>query len=162
MIIVTGILEANSYNGEGAESGLVTITAVGPAVPIQNPVVTRSFSIFDFLDPNNDGSKSIGDFDLVLNLLGLPATNWRWIDFNQNNVIDLGDLIGMISVPSPGYNTRMGDANFDGKVDSMDLNTLGINWQQNISGWANGDFDGDGFVGTSDLNYIAINWGYGT
>lgn len=55
-----------------------------------------------------------------------------------------------------------GDANMDGFVDVLDLNILGMNWQQEVSGgfgpWASGDFTGDGFVAVEDLDALAINW----
>ncbi len=55
--------------------------------------------------------------------------------------------------------TFMGDANLDGKVNAMDLNQVGINWQRmDGAGWENGDFTGNGAVNAQDLNLIGINW----
>ena len=56
-----------------------------------------------------------------------------------------------------------GDANGDGKVDAMDLNVVGLNWQMTVDppGAANGDFDESGFVDAGDLNILALNWQFG-
>ena len=55
---------------------------------------------------------------------------------------------------------RLGDTNLDGAVNSADLNVIGLNWQQNESGWYAGDFNLDGRVDASDLNYVGLNWLY--
>ena len=58
--------------------------------------------------------------------------------------------------------TVPGDANFDEQVDSVDLNTLALNWQQTTTlGWAAGDFNLDEFVDSADLNALALNWQVG-
>lgn len=56
-----------------------------------------------------------------------------------------------------------GDTNGDGKVDAVDLNVVGINWQMTVDppGPANGDFDNSGFVDASDLNILGVNWQFG-
>ena len=51
-----------------------------------------------------------------------------------------------------------GDANGDGTVDGEDLNVVGLNWQQEVTGFENGDFTGDGRVDAADLNVLARNW----
>ena len=61
-----------------------------------------------------------------------------------------------------GVDLVPGDANGDGKVDALDLNTLGVNWQQNVAGGiAEGDFDESGFVDAADLNILGTNWLFG-
>ena len=52
----------------------------------------------------------------------------------------------------------MGDADLNGTVNSADLNSLGINWQQDIPLWSGGDFTADGSVTSADLNELGINW----
>lgn len=55
-----------------------------------------------------------------------------------------------------------GDANGDGRVDSQDLNVVGVNWQMLVAGGiADGDFDESGFVDVNDLNILAVNWQFG-
>ena len=51
-----------------------------------------------------------------------------------------------------------GDANGDGKVNSQDLNALGLNWQLEGKVWSEGDFNNDGKVNSSDLNLLALHW----
>ncbi len=51
-----------------------------------------------------------------------------------------------------------GDANLDGTVNAQDLNSLALNWQENVDPWSQGDFNTDGFVDASDLNALALNW----
>jgi len=53
-----------------------------------------------------------------------------------------------------------GDANRDGLVNAVDLNTIGTSWQQH-GGWDQGDFTRDGFISTADLHQLAVNWGKG-
>ena len=57
----------------------------------------------------------------------------------------------------------LGDANKDGKVGSMDLTLLSINWgvQGDPGGamWGKGDFNGDGLVGSMDLTVLSTHWG---
>jgi hypothetical protein len=61
-----------------------------------------------------------------------------------------------------GVDLVPGDANGDGTVDALDLNTLGVNWQQNVAGGiAEGDFDESGFVDAADLNILGTNWLFG-
>ena len=57
--------------------------------------------------------------------------------------------------------TATGDANGDLVVDSEDLNTLALNWQQGGKDWYEADFTGDGFVDAEDLNQLALNWQFG-
>ena len=52
----------------------------------------------------------------------------------------------------------LGDSNFDGTVDSIDLNVLALNWLQDEShDWTEGNFTGAG-VNAADLNALALNW----
>ena len=55
-----------------------------------------------------------------------------------------------------------GDANCDQKVDAMDLNILGGNWQMMVAGGIDdGDFNEDGTVNAADLNILGGNWQFG-
>ena len=51
-----------------------------------------------------------------------------------------------------------GDANLDGTVNAMDLNSVGVNWQQNFGAWSRGDFNADNSVNATDLNSLGVNW----
>ena len=106
-------------------------------------------------DFDGDEDCDIVDLDNLM-YVGL-ANNDLTYDIDESGTVDLADrdawLIETGSLP--------GDANLDGKVDSVDLNSVGVNWQ-NPDGptdtWANGDFTGDGNVNSVDLNVIGVNW----
>ncbi len=51
-----------------------------------------------------------------------------------------------------------GDANADGRVDLLDLDILGQNWQQPLTGSEFGDFNDDGTVDLLDLDILGANW----
>ncbi len=53
---------------------------------------------------------------------------------------------------------KAGDANLDDEVNALDLNEIGLNWRQNVTGWRSGDFNADGRVDAIDLNALALNW----
>jgi len=54
--------------------------------------------------------------------------------------------------------TLYGDANLDGKVDTIDFNLLAANFGQSGKSWFNGDFDYSGTVNTIDFNLLASNF----
>jgi hypothetical protein len=54
-----------------------------------------------------------------------------------------------------------GDANADGRIDTLDLGVLASHWGQSGQ-WADGDFNGDGRIDLSDLGIMASNWPAGT
>ena len=43
-------------------------------------------------------------------------------------------------------------------MNADDLNVIGLNWLQAVTGWCIGDFTADGRVDARDLNALAINW----
>jgi hypothetical protein len=51
-----------------------------------------------------------------------------------------------------------GDANYDRKVNIVDLSILAANWQQTQRTFAQGDFNYDGLVDAADLRILATNW----
>ena len=53
-----------------------------------------------------------------------------------------------------------GDTNLDGKVDSEDLATFGLNWSPTGSDktWFDGDFDFNGNVDSADLAAFGLSW----
>lgn len=60
------------------------------------------------------------------------------------------------------YSTYKGDANMDGAVDLIDLQTVANHWQQPVHDWSQGDFDGNGVVDLHDLQVVANNWQAGS
>ena len=103
-------------------------------------------------DLDFDGDFSASDIGLLVDNLG---SNEPLYDLNRDGGVDSDDVRYLVEV---GIGTFLGDANLDGRVDSVDLNTVGVNWQENTSGWENGDFNGDNRVDSVDLNALAVNW----
>jgi hypothetical protein len=54
--------------------------------------------------------------------------------------------------------TYSGDANLDGKVDTLDFNTLAANFSGTGKIWSQADFNYDGVVDTLDFNNLAANF----
>src|SRR5206468_12596212 len=55
--------------------------------------------------------------------------------------------------------TYFGDANLDGKVDTLDFNSLASNFGGSGKVWSQADFNYDGKVDTLDFNQLASNFG---
>jgi hypothetical protein len=106
-------------------------------------------------DFNGDGSVDAADINVLFGAIssGNMAAEF---DLNNSGAVDQNDVEFLVENI---IGTFMGDANLDGKVNAMDLNQVGINWQRmDGAGWENGDFTGDGAVNAQDLNVIGINW----
>ena len=70
--------------------------------------------------------------------------------------VDAGAVF-MFEVPVGSY--TVGDTNFDGTVNALDLATLADNWLGETPGGASqGDFNGDAIVNALDLSILANNW----
>ena len=77
-------------------------------------------------------------------------------DFNGDGEVTEADISVLVE---DTFGTVMGDANFDGRVNSLDLNSLAVNWQdRHRQGWAGGNFACDHRVDEDDLQVIASNW----
>jgi hypothetical protein len=84
-------------------------------------------------------------------------------DLTGDEIVDPADLNVWLSLAgSENLSSHraypLGDANLDGKVNADDLNVIGLNWLQAVTGWCIGDFTADGRVDARDLNALAINW----
>ena len=106
-------------------------------------------------DFNDDGVVDDTDINILFGAIsdGNMASEF---DLNDSGDVNQDDVVFLVENI---IGTSMGDANLDGKVDSMDLNQVGINWRRmDGAGWGNGDFTGDGAVNAMDLNVIGVNW----
>ena len=103
---------------------------------------------------------NIDDLDALMNEVG-NGTNNADFDLNNDTVVDDGDRDVWLSdaATENGLSAPylLGDANLDLRVNSMDLNEVGIAWQSDNHNWSNGNFTG-GSVNAGDLNDLAINW----
>ncbi len=103
-------------------------------------------------DLNFDGEFNATDIDEMFDNLGSDDPLY---DLNGDGDADNADVDFLVET---SINTFYGDANVDGRVDAADLNAVGLNWRDDISGWANGDFNGDNTVDAADLNVLGLNW----
>jgi hypothetical protein len=53
-----------------------------------------------------------------------------------------------------------GDANGDGKIDSLDVAVIRLHWSPTGTNakWQDGDFNGDGKVDSLDVAILRLNW----
>ena len=84
-------------------------------------------------------------------------------DMDKDRIVDHEDVDEWLQVAAMrnGFASSYlyGDANLDGVVNSSDLMSLGINWQQmDRQGWFHADFNSDGRTDAQDLNSIGRNW----
>ena len=108
-------------------------------------------------DLTGDGVVDVHDIDFLCGAISGPYMESA--DLNSDGTVDLADVETLVT----GFlGTAMGDSNLDGQVDAVDLNRVGIHWQ-NMGGesWSTGDFTCDGNVTTSDLNQLGLNWQFG-
>lgn len=89
--------------------------------------------------------------------------SYKFNRFDASIDMGLGESTGTFSIPdivgSSFWVAFRGDANLDGKVSLLDLNTLGKNFGQSGSSWEDADFNQDGTVSLDDLNLLGGNWG---
>ncbi len=69
------------------------------------------------------------------------------------------DLDVLAVVPVVVY--TQGDFNLDGRVDLVDLDILGTNWELSDTIWGEGDASGDRITDLIDLDLLGLNWGVG-
>jgi hypothetical protein len=106
-------------------------------------------------DFNEDGFVGVEDLDTLIAAIR-AGTSDLLFDADQSGNVDEADRDYWITEIQ---GTIDGDVNFDGNVDSTDLNTLGLNWRSTTAtSWSQGDFNGDGNVDSTDLNTIGLNW----
>ena len=101
-------------------------------------------------DYNDDGTVDTADISTLAGYMGTAAEE---MDMTGDGTVDLWDL--EVLVTQLGY--RMGDTNFDGWVDQLDLDALALHWLDSAT-WETGDFDGDGLATEVDLCYLSRNW----
>jgi hypothetical protein len=114
------------------------------------------------VDFNNDDQLDCADVDALVAAI-VAGNNPPEFDLTSDILVDQADLAvwltlaGLKNLPShDAY--LLGDANLDGKVDATDLNEIGLNWLQDVTGWCSSDFTADGVVNSSDLNKVGLNW----
>ena len=106
-------------------------------------------------DFDGDGAINATDIEIVLSATQTsPAA--AVFDRNGDGSVTMSDATTIVEQT---MGILFGDANLDGTVDSVDLNEVGIHWQQQgCLNWSSGDFNGDNLVSSADLNAVGVNW----
>ena len=112
-----------------------------------------------------DGNEICDLPDLDMLMYDGLNTQQPTFDLDNNGAVDLADRdIWLLHAGTQQLGNAFvtGDANLDGRVDSLDLNALALHWLDNgVSSWASGDFDGNDVVNAADLNQIGVHWQHG-
>lgn len=143
---------------------------------ISNWAAVRYFRNTNFLDENNlfgpfsppgdfddDGDLDVNDIDILVQAISEGAFDEE-LDLSGNDLLNSRDIDEWrkLAGAANGFSESilLGDTNIDGRVDSADLNVVGVHWEQRgTSGWSVGDFYGDGDTDSEDLNLIGVHWG---
>ena len=107
-------------------------------------------------DINLSGSITAADIDSLFAAVNSSAAATPTLDLNMDSVVaqtDVDQLVREI------MQTRYGDADLSGIVNSDDFNVLAANYGKSGT-WATGDFDGNGIVNSDDFNLLAANYGW--
>ena len=95
-------------------------------------------------DANGDGVLNAADIDAIYKQYGIGPAGVAAVTAELTNI----------------FNTGIGDANLDRRVDFTDFQILLNDWQKSGPGigWAQGDFNGDGIVDFSDFQTMLNDW----
>lgn len=145
-------------NGSGDFGGNSTVGGYvyrGPDVEVQGRYFFGdSFpsQLWSFDPANPDGT--VANIDSLLNPTGAIGTPVSYGEDAAGNlyIVNLSGAIYRIDTTTPG------DANRDGVVDLLDLDTLGANFGQSVGRFDDGDFNIDGTVDLLDLDILGANF----
>jgi hypothetical protein len=124
-------------------------------------------SIPDLCDFDGDSLCGISDMNMITSIGDLtagvsvgPGIDGRY-DINGDKVVDVWDMDAWLleAAARSGFLSAFlrGDANLDGKVDSIDLSVVNAQLFSLDGRWDHGDFNGDGIVDGSDFNFWNIH-----
>lgn len=107
-------------------------------------------------DFNLDDTLDVEDLDLLMANLAWDAF---YFDLNNDDAVDLDDFDRLTGTY---LNIRPGDANYDQRVDLLDLSILASHFNTANGLWSGGDFNADGVTDLLDLSALASQFGSGT
>lgn len=123
--------------------------------------------IFDYTEPSIPCDFDISlvcdvvDIDMLVTEI-LAGTAAGRFDLTDDGGVNFEDVEQWLSIAAEenGFAAPylIGDTNLDGKVDVLDLNQVGLHWQQEVAAWSAGDFAANGTVDVIDLNELGLNW----
>ncbi len=109
------------------------------------------------IDFNNDGLSNCQDIDLLSTAIDTGSDDPTF-DLDLDGFVDFDDLDYALDE----LGSILGDANLDGRVDRLDANVFGMNWQQETkNGYCQADFTRDGRVDANDRGILGIQWQVG-
>ena len=137
----------NSKEAESVEERPALNLLLAPFVA---PVVPGDFTL--------DDEVTTIDLNILCGAIQSGATHSVY-DLDGSGAADLDDVGFLLN----SLGTASGDSDLNGRIDSADLNAVGVNWLQvgDHLGWGDGDFTCDGRVDAADLNEIGTNWLFG-
>ena len=112
-------------------------------------------------DLNHDGQLEQGDVDILTRNIHAGATNLT-LDMNSDDNVSADDMTAWIRTIK---NTWIGDANLDGRFDSIDLvKVLQASKYEtgDIAGWHEGDWNTDQYFNKDDIVLALQDGGYQT
>lgn len=124
----------------------------GPSQGIVSLAMFDDVPISQLGDFDNDGFLTAADLDLLKQSVG--SADLRF-DLNGDAGVDLTDHEFWVT---DVFETLLGDANLDKRVDFADFLLVSQNFGQD-GDWADGNFDGLGGVDFSDFLYVSNNFG---
>jgi hypothetical protein len=160
--------EISAELGHTFLSGVNTLTfLVNNAGDADNPIGFRVDGLVAFTNPgggllgdfNQNGILDSGDID-DLTTQSAGATNPAGYDLNNDALVNTGDVTVWVK---DLFNSWIGDANLDGEFNSSDLVSVlasGAYEADVDSVWSTGDFNGDGRTNSSDLVAALADGGY--
>ncbi len=147
------------YNGELANSGSWPgdNALVGLDVWSEDNASTMYYDDFNVAlvnstelpgDFDGDMNYDIEDVDALVAEIAAGG-NAASFDLTGDGFVDTADLTSWLAEAGaanlgPGLSYLSGDADLSGAVDAVDLNQVGINWQQQVAAWSAGDFTANG------------------
>lgn len=103
---------------------------------------------------NGDGFTNASDIDGMLRRRG--TTNDWVFDLDADGALAQNDVLTLVGTI---LSTSLGDANLDGRVDSIDQGILSDNFGQTGTGWARADFNGDDVTNQLDGDILRAHLG---
>jgi hypothetical protein len=160
--------EISAADGDAFLPGVNTLTfLVNNAGEADNPIGFRVDGLVGFVHPgggltgdfNQNGVLDAGDID-DLTAQSAGGTNPATHDLNNDALVNAADVNVWIK---DLFNSWVGDANLDGEFNSSDLVSVLASgtYEANVdSVWSTGDFNGDGRTNSSDLVVALADGGY--
>ncbi len=129
-------------------SGNIDISLTGTIMDLQavGPVISGTYTVIESLQ-----GTLTGQFE---HITGLAM---------YEGLIDVAYTSNAVMV-TLNWDYVPGDLNADGFVSLDDLDTLLLNWNQNVglADLSSGDISGDGYIGLDDLDVLLQNWNSGS